>query len=554
MADVLRGLGGARQTPQSQPARADQVENSAGGYVFKLHDDQRLMRFLILGVDSPTYYASAQELALENTAVVSRMVADELQGRVAVAMTVDVSEAGRAKKNEPALWVLAAAAASPHATVRRLAMDALPRVARTGTHLFTFASYVEKHRGWGRGLRRGVARWYIDKQPSALAVQGVKYRSRDGWAHKDMLALAHGDVHGGAVKFSSSQRRVINFMQGQVDRQGIADDEALQLLEGFLRVQEAGENLTPKQARQLVTDFALPREALPTHVLDSPDVWTALLPHMGMTALIRNLPTMTRAGVLTQLSQQTTDVARRLADFEQLRRGRIHPLSLLVALQTYSGGHSLRGGNTWSPVQKIVDALDAAFYVSFGAVVPTGKRLYVGLDISSSMTGGIVCDSPGVTPHVASAAMAMVYANTEDNVLFRGFSTSGGSMWGSPRMIDIPISRRMRLDDALNRTRNLPFGGTDCALPMIDAMQMKERFDAFIIFTDSETHAGGVHPHQALQQYRNTSGVRHARLIVVGMTSTGFSIADPLDPGHLDVVGFDTATPEIMSGFIRGDF
>ena len=36
------------------------------------------------------------------------------------------------------------------------------------------------------------------------------------------------------------------------------------------------------------------------------------------------------------------------------------------------------------------------------------------------------------------------------------------------------------------------------------------------------------------------------------MTSNGFSIADPNDAGMLDVVGFDTATPQVISGFAGG--
>jgi 60 kDa SS-A/Ro ribonucleoprotein len=39
---------------------------------------------------------------------------------------------------------------------------------------------------------------------------------------------------------------------------------------------------------------------------------------------------------------------------------------------------------------------------------------------------------------------------------------------------------------------------------------------------------------------------------VVGMTSNGFSIADPTDGGMLDVVGFDTATPQLIAEFARG--
>ena len=99
---------------------------------------------------------------------------------------------------------------------------------------------------------------------------------------------------------------------------------------------------------------------------------------------------------------------------------------------------------------------------------------------------------------------------------------------------------------------NLPFGGTDCALPMLWATEHKVPVDTFVIYTDSETWAGDIHPVQALRKYRERMGIP-ARLVVVGMVSNGFTIADPDDAGMLDVVGFDTATPELISGFARGD-
>jgi 60 kDa SS-A/Ro ribonucleoprotein len=72
-----------------------------------------------------------------------------------------------------------------------------------------------------------------------------------------------------------------------------------------------------------------------------------------------------------------------------------------------------------------------------------------------------------------------------------------------------------------------------------------------VIYTDSETWAGDVHPARALAEYRRASGI-DARLVVVGMVSNGFSIADPNDAGMLDVVGFDSATPQLVSEFARG--
>ena len=69
-------------------------------------------------------------------------------------------------------------------------------------------------------------------------------------------------------------------------------------------------------------------------------------------------------------------------------------------------------------------------------------------------------------------------------------------------------------------------------------------------YTDSETWCGNIHPVQALRKYREKTGIP-AKLVVVGMVSNGFSIADPDDGGMLDVVGFDTAAPNVIADFCR---
>jgi 60 kDa SS-A/Ro ribonucleoprotein len=118
-------------------------------------------------------------------------------------------------------------------------------------------------------------------------------------------------------------------------------------------------------------------------------------------------------------------------------------------------------------------------------------------------------------------------------------------------MMPLSISPRQRLDDVLKAVDGLAFGGTDCALPMVWATRHRIPVDTFVVYTDNETWAGAVHPFQALCEYRQRMG-RAARLVVVGMTATGFTIADPADPGMLDVVGFDTAAPQVMADFTRG--
>ena len=278
-----------------------------------------------------------------------------------------------------------------------------------------------------------------------------------------------------------------------------------------------------------------------------------------MTALVRNLATMTRIGLLAPGSQATARVTAQLEDGERIRRARVHPVALLAALRTYASGHGVRGRGTWVAVREIVDALDAAFYTAFGNVEPVGKRLLLALDVSGSMTAGSVAGVPGLTPRDASAALALVTVATEPAVEVVGFYAGDGYVRrGHGRfrgradgLTPLPLSPRQRLDDAVRTVSDLPFGGTDCALPMLYAQALEREIVAFVIYTDSETWAGDIHPAQALHEYRRVTGIE-ARLVVVGMVSNGFSIADPADPGMLDVVGFDTATPQLISDFARG--
>ena len=119
-------------------------------------------------------------------------------------------------------------------------------------------------------------------------------------------------------------------------------------------------------------------------------------------------------------------------------------------------------------------------------------------------------------------------------------------------MTPVSLSPKLRLDSVLAKMQELSanMGGTDCALPMIDALDKKLDVDTFIIYTDSETWVGSIHPAQALQNYRQKTGIP-AKLVVCGMVSNGFTIADPDDAGMLDCVGFDTATPQIIADFAR---
>ena len=94
--------------------------------------------------------------------------------------------------------------------------------------------------------------------------------------------------------------------------------------------------------------------------------------------------------------------------------------------------------------------------------------------------------------------MALMTAATEENYHIVGFTTSGGDWRSNTQLTPLPLTPSMRLDDAVKAVSDLPFGGTDCALPMLHALEKGLKVDAFVVYTDSETWAGKIHPVQAL--------------------------------------------------------
>jgi len=555
---ALAGLN-ATETSQSLPIPGrDMVANNAGGFVFKLDEWKQLDRFLILGSEGGTFYVSEKKLTAENANKVLLLL--QKDGLKVVAKTVEMLTSGRAPKPDTAIFVLALAAAKGDDATRKAALAAVPSALKTGTQLLKFVDTVNGLRGWGRGLKKAIQLWFKERKAETLALQLVKYKQREGWSMKDVLRLAKpvpaDDVQGKLFGWTAKKDnaawakapvapgdKALDFVWAAEQASGLRlVAENADTAEAKAILAEANQ-ASVKKLVDLIVTYRLPREALPTEALNRAEVWEALLQEMPMTAMIRNLGTMSKIGLLKPLSDAEKLVAGRLTDAARLRGAKVHPIQVLSALRTYSSGRGVRSAATWTVSSKIVESLDEAFELSFGAVEPAGTRHLLGLDVSSSMTWGEIAGVPGLSPSAATAALAVVAARTEPWTAIMGFADS---------FRDLGITARDRVDVAAKKVAGLSFGGTDASLPMIWALENKIQVDTFVVLTDNETWAGKIQPVQALEKYRQATGIG-AKLIVVGMTSTGFTIADPNDAGMLDVVGFDGATPAFMAKFAKGD-
>ncbi|VDK53322.1 unnamed protein product [Gongylonema pulchrum] len=86
-------------------------------------------------------------------------------------------------------------------SLQQLALLAVSKVCRTPLHLFKFIKYCKmvsgetgrkmKSKGWGRALRAAVCSWYFNQSPEQLVMLVTKYRSGEGYSHRDLFRLSH---------------------------------------------------------------------------------------------------------------------------------------------------------------------------------------------------------------------------------------------------------------------------------------------------------------------------------------------------------------------------
>jgi 60 kDa SS-A/Ro ribonucleoprotein len=557
--------------PQSVRGDEREVENHAGGFVFPIDGWARLDRFLMLGTAGGTYYVGEREFTEENAKVVAACVRED--GPRVVARVVEVSTAGRAAKQDYGLFALALAASiqvnppprqvlreqrgsvtvpvlAPRTpaeeardadilarrvtslATRAVAYAAMPLVCRTASTLFQFLSYVRGRRGWSRGLRSAVARWYNARPVGELAYQAVKYQERYGFTHRDLLRLGHpnpGDDPTRDTLYRWAVGKEIEVVPARI----IGDFQAAKV---------HASDAEPEARKALARE--LPREALPTEWLTDATVQEALLyggddgRGMPLTALIRNLGNLSKCGLLSAGSDASRYVVDRLTDPAGLRAARVHPLALYLAKKVYGSGASVRGSGTWAPVGAVEDALMAAFEAAIPNVEPTGKAIVLGVDTSGSM-GSPVLGYPDLSAAEVATVMAFVTMKTEPAARLLSFDT---------RVTEVQIAADTSLERFVTRLPNLG-GGTDCALPMLWAQHVGAQPDAVVTFTDNETWAGDRRVSDALAALRRATS-KPVKVVTAAVTATGYDVVDPADPLALGIAGFDASVPSIIADFV----
>ena len=189
-----------------------------------------------------------------------------------------------------------------------------------------------------------------------------------------------------------------------------------------------------------------------------------------------------------------------------------------------------------------MDILETALELSFEVVKPTKKVFLHAVDISGSMSCGVV-NSVGLSCCEIAAAMALVTAKAEKNYAIRGFSTN---------FIDLGITRRDSFGSALKKASNRNFGGTDASVAYDWAIKNKFKADVICFWTDCESWAGRKHPSVALKEYRRKVNPS-VKAVYVTLTPYRISLVDPQDSLSWDVAGFDPGIPRLIQMLAKGE-
>jgi 60 kDa SS-A/Ro ribonucleoprotein len=461
-----------------------------------------LDRFLILGSEENSYRVGELELNPESaTAVRACLITD---GPRVVRTILDGS--GR----DPDLFVLALAASPKYASpeTNAAALDALPRVARTGAQLRRFAAFCTNLRGWGRSLRSAIAGWYLNKPADELARQLLESENHSEWSHRDLLRLSHPRPPTAA--HNALFQWAIDGKAGHLATAALLDDQ-LRHIHAIELMKKAD---SEERVVHLIEDYRMTAGMVPLRWKTSPRVWETLMESMSYLELIRNLGLLTAIGLVRSHSETAALVVARLIDRKRIANSKVHPIVLLEAFRNYREGSAQPGTPPWTPVPAVIDALNAAFHIAFDNVRPTGKRIYLAADTSCSM-GRLACvGMPSLWPAMIALALSLLYRKVEPQLV-------SGSFQGPPGIAPQAIE---------------------------DALRRRLAVDAFIILTDRDTAGFALHAGM-LRQYRQAIGIA-AKLVVIAMAADRRQTTDPYDPLQLTVAGFDHTVPKIVEEFI----
>jgi 60 kDa SS-A/Ro ribonucleoprotein len=297
----------------------------------------------------------------------------------------------------------------------------------------------------------------------------------------------------------------------------------------------------------LIRKYRLAREHVPTHMMDSREVWMALLQNMGATAMLRNLNKLTSLGLLSADAPGSALLRKKLQDLPGLQQARVGPLDILVSADVYSQGAGELGKLTWTPQPWVITALDECFsaYTLHLAqhAAPSKYRVLLGIDLRASMLVKV----GSTTGRKAAAATALVWKRLNPHWRFVGFSENG--------CIPIEIDASSTLVECLRLFESITPGPADIGSLIADAADRLEVYDAIVAFTSQGSFRSSEPLEDQMSLYRQIVKCNDSALFSVTMSATpSCTIETDADSGLHDCVFSSSLLEELLGTLDMREF
>jgi 60 kDa SS-A/Ro ribonucleoprotein len=470
------------------------IKNRNGFPAYKQPLEEQYLQTLLTNTLENTYYADQNELLQEAAKIHDQMVQKDPEF-VAKALTYARSKGYM--RLQPVFGLAKLAEAKVDPKVKELFKRIFTKVILIPPDLQDFMTILA---GSGRGqggrmIKNTVAGWLNQYLTEYWA---IKYNGQGrGFSLGDIIQTVH------PVPGSGVQGRLFKYL---VTGDGEFREGKIYAYEQLKKA------VSPAEQIKWIREGQLPHEVVTGVCKMTPELWNVLVPDMPVFALLRNLNTLNRAGVL---ERNREIIEKKLADGGVLRKSKILPFRFLNAFQAVD--------TPWTK-----DVLRHAVELTFANLPDIPGKTAVFLDISGSMKGEYL--------RTGSVFALALYKKTKGHGVFWLFDT------------DVHDPKASLHDSILSQSEKIRAqGGTDTGAPV---RALRERVDNIIIITDEQQNTGSPF-YKELENYRRRYNPE-AMSFVIDLAPYASGMVPPSDPLTHYIFGWSDQVLQYISFATNG--
>jgi 60 kDa SS-A/Ro ribonucleoprotein len=466
--------------------------NREGYSAYTRSIEEQYIQTLLTNTVGNTFYADNSTLLQEANEIHDNMLKDD---PVFVAKALAFARNKGLMRLQPIFGLAKLSSVSPN-----LFAKVFPQVTLIPSDLQDFMTIIE---GQGRGQGgRAIKRQVTQFLNTISEYWAIKYNGRGrGYSLADIVKTVH------PKPVSDKQKAIFAYLVGrEYDKTQVPQISAYENLK---------KTTNTREQIALIQEGRLPHEVVTGVIKPSSEIWTAILHQMPIFALLRNLNTMDRAGVLDENREYIISV---LNDPKRLQKSKILPFRFVNAFQQVE--------KSW-----IKDVLRQAVELTHSNLPDIHGKTAVFLDVSGSMEGDYL--------RTGSVFALALYKKTKGNGIFWTFDTRVYDP--QPSMYDSILSQAERIEAK---------GGTDTGAPVEKLREDNLYVDNIIIITDEQQNTGSPF-YKELEKYRYTINP-DTKAFVIDIAPYRSAMVPPTDKNTHYIYGWSETALEYVAMSVEG--